>query len=72
MRLAEKICMDLQGKGIGSIVIEGLKTQASALGKPTQLIALKESPANVFYLSQVFFECEEGVGRNYFLRTEGL
>lgn len=34
MCLAEKICMDLQGKGIGSIVIEGLKIQTSALEKP--------------------------------------
>jgi len=56
-----------QGKGIGSIVMKGLKAQASASAKPIWLIALKESPANTFYLSQGFvFEREEGVDRHYF------
>lgn len=45
--------------------------QASALGKPTLLSALQESPVNVFYLSQGFvFECEEGVDRHYFFELE--
>lgn len=56
-----------QGKGIGSLVMKALQAQASALRKPIRLIALKESPANAFYLSQDFvFEREEGVDRHYF------
>lgn len=56
-----------QGKGIGSLVMKALQTQASASAKPIRLIALKESPANAFYLSQDFvFEHEEGVDRHYF------
>ncbi|WP_286175467.1 GNAT family N-acetyltransferase [Enterobacter sp. Cy-643] len=60
-----------QEKGIGSIVMKGLKVQASTLKKPIRLIALKESPANAFYLSQGFiFERAEGVDRHYFWALE--
>lgn len=52
------IAVSLHGKGLGSQVMEAIKTQARACKKPIRLGALKESRANAFYLSHGFVEKE--------------
>ncbi|CAI8849530.1 GNAT family N-acetyltransferase [Kosakonia sp. YIM B13611] len=55
-----------QGKGVGKDVVKRIQEKATHLGKAIRLIALKESPANDFYLALGFiFERVEGVDNHY-------
>lgn len=43
-----------QGLGLGTYVVSHVQKQAQAAEKPVRLVALKDSPANRFYLSHGF------------------
>jgi GNAT superfamily N-acetyltransferase len=48
------IAVEAQGAGVGASILEHIKTIASKRNLSLRLMALKESPANKFYLSRGF------------------
>jgi GNAT superfamily N-acetyltransferase len=52
---------DLAGRGLGSAAVQAVQARARAAGLPVRLCALRESPANGFYVRHGFrFERAEG------------
>jgi GNAT superfamily N-acetyltransferase len=56
-----------QGRGIGAKVLQLVFTQASSLGLPVKVGALRESDSNRFYVRHGFQLIEQGEFDNYYL-----
>lgn len=57
---------DAQGYGLGTSVLEYIKTLARKRNLPLRLMALKDSPANRFYLSNGFVHTGEAEFDNFY------
>ena len=58
---------DAQGAGVGTCVIVHIKNMAAAKAMPIKLGALKESPANQFYIDHGFVKTHEEDWDNYYV-----
>lgn len=63
------IAPEFQGKGLGSIVLELIFTEADAAGKILRVGALRESASNVFYQRHGFVKTDEGEWDIYYERA---